>query len=198
MTAPHHEVWLIRHGETAWSKSGQHTSRTDLPLTATGRRRAAMVGRRLADRQFALVLTSSLDRARETCRLAGYGNVAQVDDDLLEWDYGAYEGRTTEDIQEGRPGWTIWNGGVPEGETADQVGNRAKRVIERAEAAGGDVALFSSGHILRVLTACWVGLPPLRGQDFALGTSSVSVLGYEHDYPVILRWNQSYRLFEVK
>ena len=183
------EIWLIRHGETEWSLSGQHTGRTDLPLTAAGERHAGQIGRFLAGRPFALVLTSPLQRARETCRLAGYAAVAQADPDLREWDYGAYEGRTSAQIQESVPGWTIWTSPVPQGETIQQVAARAGRVIARASAAGGDVALFAHGHLLRILTACWLGLPPDDGKLFALGTASIGVLGYERDTRVIARWN---------
>jgi broad specificity phosphatase PhoE len=194
MAAPKHKVWLFRHGETEWSKSGQHTGRTDLPLNDEGRERAEALGRHLAGRPFALVLSSPLSRALDTCRLAGYGDQVQLTDDLLEWDYGAYEGRRTVDIRKERPGWLLWKDGVPGGETAEQVGARARRVIERAAAADGDVALFSHGHILRVLGACWLGLPPVSGQLFALGTAAQSVLGYEHDYRVIDVWNQDSHL----
>ena len=190
-TNSHSEIWLIRHGETAWSLSGQHTGRTDLPLTAAGERHAAEIGRFLAGRPFALVLTSPLQRARETCKLAGYGDVAQVDPDLCEWDYGAYEGRTSAQIQETVPDWTIWTSPVPQGETIEQVAARASRAIERASRAGGDAALFAHGHLLRILTACWLGLPPDAGRLFALGTASIGVLGYERDTRVISRWNLS-------
>lgn len=183
------EIWLIRHGETAWSLSGQHTGRTDLPLTAEGERHAQDLGRYLAGRRFALVLSSPLQRARKTCELAGYGGAAQLDADLCEWDYGAYEGRTSEQIQENVPGWTIWTSPVPEGETIDEVAVRARHVIERANKAGGDVALFAHGHVLRILTACWLGLPPADGKLFALGTASIGVLGYERETRVISRWN---------
>jgi probable phosphoglycerate mutase len=183
------EIWLIRHGETEWSLSGQHTGRTDLPLTAAGVREAEELGRYLAKRPFALVLTSPLQRAHETCNLAGYGGVAQIEPDLCEWDYGAYEGRTSAQIQESVPGWTIWTSPVPQGETIQQVAARASRVIERAAKAGGHVALFAHGHLLRILTACWLGLPPDAGRFFALGTASVSVLGYERETRVIARWN---------
>ena len=183
------EIWLIRHGATEWSVSGAHTGRTDIPLTPAGERSATQAGRFLAGRSFALVLTSPLQRARETCRLAGYGDVAQIDPDLREWDYGAYEGRTSAEIQQTAPGWTIWTAPVPQGETIEQVAARARRVIERASAAGGDVALFAHGHLLRVLTACWLGLPPDAGRFFALGTGSLSVLGYERDTRVISLWN---------
>ncbi len=194
MSDAHHEVWLFRHGETEWSKTGRHTGRTDLPLTAAGKARARAVGKRLAGRPFALVLCSPLIRALETCRLAGHGDVAQLTDDLMEWDYGTYEGRSTADIQAERPGWLVWNDGAPNGETAEQVGARARRVIARALAADGDVALFSHGHLLRILTACWLGLPPADGRLFVLGTAAVSVLGFEHDYHVITRWNEGSHL----
>ena len=183
------QIWLVRHGETEWSLSGQHTGRTDVPLTAAGRRQAEALGRQLAGRPFALVLTSPLDRARETCRLAGYGSSAQVMDDLREWDYGIYEGRTTAAIRTAEPSWSIWTSSVPEGESVDQVGARARRVIDRALAAGDDVALFGHGHLLRILTACWIGRPPSDGRLFALGTASISVLGWERETRVIQRWN---------
>jgi probable phosphoglycerate mutase len=194
MAALKHEIWLFRHGETEWSRSGQHTGRTDLPLIDEGRRRAEALGRNLAGRRFALVLSSPLVRALDTCRLAGYGDQVQLTDDLLEWDYGAYEGRRTADIRKERPGWLLWKDGVPGGETVEQVGARAQAVIERAVAADGDVALFSHGHILRVLGACWLGLAPVGGQLFALGTAALCRLGYEHDYRVIHVWNQDSRL----
>jgi probable phosphoglycerate mutase len=197
MIARHHQIWLFRHGETAWSLSGQHTGRTDLPLTAAGRRRAQAIGRRLSGRPFALVLSSPLARALETCRLAGYGDAARLTDDLLEWDYGDYEGRRTADIQKERPGWSLWRDGVPGGETVAEVGERASRVIETARAADGDVALFAHGHVLRVLSACWLGLPPDGGRLFALGTAAVSVLGYERDTRVVVKWNQDSHLVDV-
>jgi broad specificity phosphatase PhoE len=197
MTARHHQIWLFRHGETEWSRSGQHTGRTDLPLTAAGRRRAQAIGRRLSGRPFALVLSSPLVRALETCRLSGYGDLAEITPDLMEWDYGAYEGRRTVDIQQERPGWSLWRDGVPEGETVEQVGARTRKVIETAEAADGDVALFAHGHVLRVLSACWLELPPDAGRLFVLGTAAVSVLGYEHDTRVIVKWNQDSHLIDV-
>ena len=183
------EIWLIRHGETAWSLSGQHTGRTEVPLTPEGVRQAEALGDRLAGKQFALVLTSPRARARETCRLAGLAGAAQVDDDLAEWDYGDLEGRTSAEIRGEIPGWTIWDGPVPGGETAAQVGARADRVLARARAAGGDVALFAHGHLLRVAAARWLGLPPAEGRLFALDTASVSVLGLEQELPVIRSWN---------
>ena len=197
MNGKHHEIWLFRHGETEWSKSGQHTGRTDLALTESGKARAQALGTRLAGRAFALVLSSPLVRALETCRLAGYGETVQLTDDLMEWDYGDYEGRRTADIRKGRPGWLIWRDGVPGGESVEAVGARARNVIERALSADGDVALFSHGHMLRILTACWLGLPPADGRLFALDTAAVSVLGYEHDFHVIKRWNQDSHLVAV-
>jgi probable phosphoglycerate mutase len=184
------ELWLVRHGETEWSRSGAHTGRTDIPLIAAGRDNAAAVGRYLELRHLALVLVSPLERARETCRLAGYGN-ALIDPDLGEWDYGDYEGLSTAQIQAERPGWSLWGDGVPNGETIAQVATRADRVIARTLPVEGDVALFAHGHILRVLAARWLGLPPEDGGLFALGTAAVSTLGYEHQARVITRWNLS-------
>lgn len=183
------EIWLIRHGETEWTVSGAHTGRTDIPLTAAGEAQAAAIGRVLAGRPFALVLTSPLARARETCRLAGYGGAAQIEPNLREWDYGIYEGRTSAEIREQAPGWTVWTAPVPGGETIQQVAARAEQVMARALAASGDVALFAHGHLLRVLTACWLGLPPDAGKLFALGTAALSILGYERETRVITRWN---------
>jgi broad specificity phosphatase PhoE len=194
MAAAKHQIWLFRHGETEWSRSGQHTGRTDLPLIDEGRQRAEALGRHLAGRPFALVLSSPLVRALDTCRLAGYGDQVQVTDNLREWDYGAYEGRRTVDIRKERPGWLLWKDGVPGGETAEQVGARAEAVLARAVAADGDVALFSHGHMLRVVGACWLGLGPVGGQLLALGTAALCRLGYEHDYRVIQVWNQDSHL----
>jgi probable phosphoglycerate mutase len=189
-SAKPNQLWLIRHGETIWSLSGAHTGRTDLPLTAQGELRAEAVGRFLNGRRFALVLSSPLQRARETCRLAGYGDVAQIDDDLIEWNYGDYEGLSTAQVREKRPGWELWRDGPLHGETVEQVYARATRVIQRAVQADGDVALFAHGHILRILTACWLALPANDGRLFALSTATVSVLGYEREQRVISRWNQ--------
>jgi broad specificity phosphatase PhoE len=189
-----HRIWLVRHGETEWSKSGQHTGRTDIPLTATGEHQGKALGRHLAGRQFALVLTSPLGRARETCRLAGFAAGAEVSDDLLEWNYGIYEGRTTAAVRAEQPGWSIWTTPVPEGESVEQVGERARRVIERADAASGDVALFAHAHFLRILGACWIALPPIHGRNLTLGTASLSLLGYERETRVIQVWNQDWRL----
>lgn len=186
-------LWLLRHGETEWSASGRHTGRTDVPLTARGEDEARLVGRRLAGRRFAEVRTSPLSRARETCRLAGYGEGAVVDDDLAEWDYGEHEGKTTEERQREIPGWSIWTAPVREGEVPSEVGVRADRVIARALDAGGDVALFAHGHLLRILAARWLGLPADGGRLFDLDTASVSVLGWEHDRRVIRTWNEACR-----
>jgi probable phosphoglycerate mutase len=185
------ELWLIRHGETEWSLSGAHTGSTDIPLTDGGRANAAAIGRYLAGRRFALVLVSPLLRARETCRLAGQDGGALIDPNLVEWDYGDYEGRTTNQIQAEKPQWSLWTDGVPHGETAAQVAARADAVIARALAVDGDVALFAHGHILRILAARWLSLPPEDGRLFALGTGSVSTLGYERQTRVITRWNLS-------
>ena len=183
------ELWLIRHGETAWSLSGQHTGRTDIPLTDAGRANAQAAGRYLAGRQFALVLTSPLSRARETCVLAGFGAVAEVEQNLREWDYGDYEGLTTSEIRRDRPEWFLWTDGVPNGETIEHVATRADAVIARAIAAAGDVALFAHGHLLRILSARWLGLEPAGGRFFALSAGSFSTLGYERETRVISRWN---------
>ena len=185
----HLQLWLIRHGETEWSASGQHTGRTDLPLTLEGKLHARQIARFLGGRVFALVLTSPLQRARETCRLAGYGGSAVIDANLREWDYGEYEGRTTPQIQIERPGWSLWRDGVIGGESLEQLANRAQKAIDRALSSSSDVLVFAHGHILRVLTACWLGLPPEAGRLFALGTASVSILGYERDTRVITQWN---------
>lgn len=189
MSEPHRELWLIRHGETEWSAAKRHTGRTDIPLTPTGERQAAALGRSLAARRFALVLCSPLRRARQTCELVGYGKVATMTDDLLEWDYGVYEGKTTKEIRLEQPGWSIWTASVAKGKSIEQVGCRAQRVIQLALASGGDVVLFAHAHILRILTACWLGLPPDAGQLFVLRTASISVLGFEHETPVMTQWN---------
>jgi broad specificity phosphatase PhoE len=191
MPDPKKEIWLMRHGETEWSAKGLHTSRTDLPLITSGIEQAKELGPRLKGRKFALVLVSPMQRARETCRLAGYADAAQVTDDLKEWDYGLYEGRSTADIRQERPEWSLWRDGVLKGESVEDVGTRVERVIERCLSVAGDVALFAHGHVLRILTARWLSLPPNMGQLFALGTGSISVLGFEHDYRVIQRWNCS-------
>lgn len=178
-------IVLVRHGQTEWSASGKHTSTTDVPLTEAGR--AAARALPLRDREFALVLTSPRLRARETCELAGL--TGEVDADLAEFDYGAYEGLTTKEIRETRPGWSLWTDGAPGGETADQVGARADRVIARALAAEGDVALFAHGHVLRVLGARWIGLAAASGGLLGLDTASVSELGFEREVRVVWKWN---------
>ena len=183
------EFLLARHGETEWSLDGRHTGRTDLPLTENGRRRARHLAGRLSGREFALVLRSPLRRAAETCELAGLGGEAQVRDDLHEWDYGDYEGITTAEIHAQRPGWSLWRDGCPNGETAADVGGRADRIIAEVRDADGDAIAFGHGHMLRVLGARWVGLPPEDGGLLALGTGALCVLGYEHDLPVIDHWN---------
>lgn len=187
--APTVRLWHVRHGETEWSASGQHTGRTDLSLLAAGEVRAKEIGRLLNRQRFGLVLTSPFQRALETCRLAGYGDAAAVEPNLREWDYGEYEGRTTAEIQAERSGWSLWRDGAPGGETIEEVAVRAEAVIDRALAASGESLLFAHGHILRILACCWLGLPPRAGQLFALGTASVGLLGYEHDTRVITRWN---------
>jgi broad specificity phosphatase PhoE len=185
------ELWLIRHGETEWSLSGAHTSRTDIPLTDRGRERAQKIKEYLLGKTFSMVLTSPLQRARETCRIAGFGDVAQIDNDLVEWNYGVYEGRTTRDIQKEVPGWSVWTSPIIDGETLDQVAERAKRVIARAAAKGGGVALFAHGHILRILAACWIESPPIMGSRLALSTGAISTLGFEHQTRVITMWNRT-------
>jgi probable phosphoglycerate mutase len=183
--------YLARHGETTWSLSGQHTGRTDLPLTARGERNARRLGERLRGHQFATVLTSPLRRAARTCELAGFGAEAEVDRDLLEWDYGRYEGRRSAEIHAERPDWQLFRDGCPGGESPEQVGDRADRVLSRVRAVRGDVLLFSSGHFLRVLAARWLGLDAGAGRYFLLSTASLSVLGYEHNrsQPVVRLWN---------
>lgn len=185
------QIWLIRHGETEWSLSGAHTGRTDIPLTTAGREQAAALGRHLAGRHFALVLASPLQRALDTCRLAGFGDAAIVDPNLCEWNYGDYEGHTTAQIRGSRPDWSLWRDGVPNGETIDQVAARAEAVIARVLPVEGDVALFAHGHILRILTARWLGFEPAAASHFVLGTASISTLGFERETRAITRWNLS-------
>jgi broad specificity phosphatase PhoE len=185
------QVWLVRHGETEWARLGRHTGRTDVPLTDTGREHARTLGRRLAGTTFGLVLTSPLARAAETAALAGFGAMAVVDPELREWDYGALEGRLTADIREDYPGWSIWTGPWPDGETVDEVGARADHVLARIRAADADVLVFSHGHFLRVLAARWLDLPPASGGLFALGTATVSILGWDRENPVIETWNEA-------
>ena len=184
------EVVLVRHGETEWSRGGRHTGRTDVGLTEHGREQAAGVGAALRDRHFALVLTSPLGRALETCRIAGFGDRAVQRDELMEWDYGAYEGRTTSEVREERPGWTLWRDGVSEGETVEQVGERVDRVLDDLRPLDGDALLFAHGHVLRVLTARWLELNPGWGRLFALDPATISALGYERETAVIKLWNE--------
>jgi broad specificity phosphatase PhoE len=188
MPAPS-EVVFVRHGETEWSRDGRHTGRTDVPLTDEGRRQAEALAEALRGRELALVLTSPLARALETCRLAGLGDRAKVRDELQEWDYGAYDGRTTAEIRAEQPGWTLWRDSAPGGETAGDVGRRADRVLAELRAAAGDAAVFGHGHMLRVLAARWIGLEPEQGALLALDTATLSVLGYERERAVLRRWN---------
>jgi probable phosphoglycerate mutase len=190
------KIYLARHGETAWSLSGQHTGLTDLPLTERGEQNARRLGERLKRISFASVLTSPLKRAARTCELAGFGNAAEVDRSLLEWDYGEYEGRRTDEIHKKRPDWDLFRDGGPGGETPNQVGARADDVVRRVRDVNGDVLLFSSGHFLRVLAARWLGLEPQFGRYFFLSTASLSVLGYEHNLsqPVIRLWDDTRHL----
>jgi broad specificity phosphatase PhoE len=183
------EVWLARHGETDWSVAGKHTGRTDIPLNDNGRHAARQLAQLLGGEHFDLVLTSPLQRARDTCALAGFGERAQVDDDLREWDYGDYEGVTTAEIREHRPGWSIFGEGCPGGETLAEVGARADNVIERLHAVEGRVLVFGHGHGLRILAARWVELAPQGGSRLLLGTAAISVLGWDHDTAAIKRWN---------
>lgn len=183
------EVFLVRHGATEWSENGRHTGVTDLELCPSGEKAATAVGARLANRDIGLVLTSPMKRARETCRLAGLSGQAEVTTDLCEWNYGEYEGRTTKDIRTERPGWSVWTDETPGGESAAEVGARVDRVIERARGVECDVVLFAHGHVLRVLGARWIALPPQDGMRLALSTASICVLGYERETPVLDRWN---------
>jgi len=187
-------IYLARHGETAWSLTGQHTGLTDLPLTEHGECTARRLGERLRELTVARVFTSPLQRARHTCELAGFGGVAEVDHDLVEWDYGQYEGRRTVEIQAERPGWQLFRDGCPEGEYPAQVAARADRIVDRVRAVQGDVLLFSSGHFMRVLTARWLGVEPtINSRYFMLSTASLSALGYEGNLarPVIRLWNET-------
>ena len=182
----------MRHGATEWSAAGRHTGRTDVPLTAEGEAQARRLGEALAGQRFGLVLVSPLARARRTCELAGFGGQAEVDPDLVEFDYGDYEGLTSAQIRESVPGWTIWSGTCPGGETLAQVGARADRVVARVRASGADdVALFAHGHVLRILAARWCGLDPAEGRCLSLDPATRSRLGWEHDYPTVRAWNEA-------
>jgi len=193
MSSELHIVYLSRHGETAWSLSGQHTGLTDLPLTERGERNARRLGERLRGLTFAQAFTSPLQRAKRTCELVGFGATAKIDRDLLEWNYGEYEGRRTAEIHAERPDWQLFRDGCPGGESPNQVGARADRVVARLRALQGNVLLFSSGHFLRVLAARWLGLDAAAGRYLLLSTASLSALGYEHDatQPVIRMWNDT-------
>lgn len=183
------DTYLMRHGETAWSLSGQHTGRTDIPLTENGRRLARLLQPVLVEESFALVLTSPLGRARETCELAGLGEHAQIDPGLTEWNYGEYEGLTPEQIRAKAPGWLLFRDGCPGGESPGQIGARVDAVIARVRAVRGHVALFAHGHVFRVFAARWLGLPPEAGSHFQLDTATLSILSYYHDIPAVKQWN---------
>ena len=193
-------IFLARHGETAWSLSGQHTGRTDLPLTSNGEKNAAMLGARLKGLPVAHVLTSPLQRARRTCELAGYGATAKVDADLMEWNYGDYEGKRSVEIRKERPDWDLFRDGCPGGETPEQIAARAERVAERLRGLGGNVLVFSSGHFLRVLAGRWTRMPLDGGRYLMLGTASLSALGYGNDAarPVIRLWNDMTHLEGIR
>lgn len=180
---------LVRHGETEWSRDRRHTGRSDIPLTEDGVAEARAVGPELERFEFARVLSSPLSRALETCRLAGLGDRAELRDELLEWDYGEYEGLTTAEIRKTRPDWVLWRDGCPGGESPEDVGARADRLLAELAPTDGDVAIFGHGHMLRVLTARWLELPPSQGARFVLETATVSVLGWEHDWRAIRSWN---------
>lgn len=186
MTSP--ELWLVRHGATEWTATGQHTGRTDLPLTDAGRVEAAALYRPLDRQAFTAAFTSPLVRARETARIAGFAE-AEVLDDLREWDYGVYEGRTTREIREEIPGWSVWTDPVPDGEAIEAVAARAQRVLERCDEHDGRVVLFAHAHVLRILTACALALDPHDARRLALDAATISVIGHEHDYRALRRWN---------
>lgn len=196
MSAALQIVYLARHGETAWTVTGQHTSRTDLPLTEGGEANARRLGERLSGLKVARVFTSPLQRARKTCEMAGFGSVAQIDGDLTEWDYGDYEGRLTVDVLKERPDWQLFRDGCPGGESPQQVATRADRVVGRARAITGNVLLFSSGHFLRVLATRWIDIEPINGKSLVLGTASLSALGYENSIsrPAIQFWNDTHHV----
>jgi len=193
MSAPLPRVFLARHGDTAWTATGQHTGRTDIPLTAAGEEEARRLGTRLRGQTFALVLTSPLVRARRTCELAGCGAQAVTDSDLVEWSYGTYEGRRSTEIHAERPDWNLFRDGCPGGETAADVGARVDRVLARVRQVEGDIAVFAHGHLLRVFVTRWLGLPPEYGRYFLLGTAALSILGFEHNRnePAVQLWNDT-------
>lgn len=185
----HQRVFLLRHGQTEWSESGRHTGRSDIPLTSEGEANATRLAPVLAKEQFKLVLSSPMQRAVRTCELAGLGDQREEEPDLAEWGYGEYEGLTSSEIRKRDPGWTVFCHPIPGGETAAEIGARLDRVVARARAVDGDVALFGHGHSLRVFAARWLDLPPEDGRHFMLGTATVCVMSYEHDAPAVLRWN---------
>ncbi len=189
VSANHPLLYVVRHGATEWSRSGQHTGRTDLPLLPEGEEQARATGSLLANIDFSLVLCSPMQRARRTCELAGLLDCAVTENDLQEWDYGDYEGVTTPKIRETVPGWTVWSGICPNGETIEQVSNRADRVIERVRNESGNVIVFAHGHILRILTARWCELDPVEGRRFILDPATLSILGWERETPAIRQWN---------
>lgn len=189
MAEPSQQVFVVRHGETEWSLSGQHTGTTDIPLTEHGRQVARLLQPILAKESFALVLTSPLQRARETSRLAGFGEVVKVEPDLVEWNYGRYEGLTTSQIQAVAPDWVLFRDGCPGGERPEEIAARADRVIARMRAVEGSILLFAHGHVLRVLATRWLGLPPSAGQHFLLDTATLNILGYYRGVPAMKRWN---------
>jgi broad specificity phosphatase PhoE len=189
MNMPVQELYLIRHGETEWSLNGRHTGTTDIPLTENGRRVAKLLAAALAKEKFALVLTSPLKRARETCELAGFGGRAEIDRDLMEWNYGAYEGLAPEEIHAQAPGWIIFTDGCPGGETPEQVGTRVDRVIAKVRAVEGDAALFAHGHLFRVFAARWLALSAAAGSHFLLDTATLNILSYYRGTPAVKRWN---------
>jgi broad specificity phosphatase PhoE len=196
MSEPRQRIVLVRHGETEWTISRRHTGRTDVPLTDAGRQEAKLIGARLADVHFTAVLTSPLSRAAETCALAGLDSDTPVveTDDLLEWDYGDYEGRRTADIRAERPGWLLFTDGVPNGESPDDVARRVDRVIARVRDIDGNVALFAHGHLLRVLGSRWIEQPPEHGAQLMLSTAAISLLGWEREVPVLVHWNSTAHL----
>ena len=194
MTALEQQIYVIRHGETEWSLSGQHTGVTDIPLTENGRNLARFLHPVLAKESFALVLTSPLQRAKETCKLSGLESQAEIDANLMEWNYGDYEGLTSEQIHEKTPGWLIFTDGAPRGETPGQVGERVDHVIKRIRAVKGNVALFAHGHILRVLVARWIDLPAMAGRKFLLDTGTLNILTYYRGFPAVKTWNASLSL----
>lgn len=197
VTSAEPQAFLARHGDTEWSVAHRHTGRTDVPLTEDGRRQAKAVGAALGGRRFVAVFSSPLSRALDTCRLAGFGDVVRVTPDLAEWDYGEYDGLTTPEVREMRPGWNLWDDGAPGGEAAAEVGERVDRVIADVRQAGGNVLVFAHAHVLRVLAARWVGLAADVGRYLVLSTGSISVLGYERETSVIESWNETHHLDAV-